>query len=322
MISVVALLAAAAAAQPAAPERAAPLPEATPLALEVQVTPEEVTLGQHLAVRVAVEHDARDVYTLPGFDPSPLAVPPGAAPPRMRREELPGRARTIFELTLVDLATLEPRLPDLTLRATGPQGERSLTIRGRALKFRSLVQEEGAPSPDQAHHGPKPPVPVMVRSLLWLWILAGTAALGGCFLFLHQFLKRKEPTKEKLLPSLEVDDEALVRLAALKAAAPWTRGEGRSAIFRLSEILRAYLGARLAFTALDLTSEEFLAELRHRRLIGLDLAELAEEVRWEDLVKFAKVEPTAQECLRGIARVESVVQKTRRLRSVEPGAAA
>jgi len=40
----------------------------------MRVDPEEVTLGEHIAVRIAVEHDAREVYALPVFDPAPLAV--------------------------------------------------------------------------------------------------------------------------------------------------------------------------------------------------------------------------------------------------------
>jgi hypothetical protein len=38
------------------------LPEAAPLSLNVEVAPEEVTLGEPIEVRIAVEHDARDVY--------------------------------------------------------------------------------------------------------------------------------------------------------------------------------------------------------------------------------------------------------------------
>src|SRR5919204_338236 len=111
------------------------------------------------------------------------------------------------------------------------------------------------------------------------------------------------------------------RPAARRRDAPWARGQGRAAIFALSEIVRGYLGARLHFNALDLTSEEFVAELRRRRLIGLDLASLIEEVRWEDLVKFAKLEPTAEECARGIDLAESLIRHTRPLRSI-PGKAA
>ncbi|MFN2548257.1 MAG: hypothetical protein ABR567_12550 [Myxococcales bacterium] len=300
---------------------AAALPEATPLALDVQVAPEEVTLGEHVTVRIAVDHDARDVYSLPGFDPAPLAVPQGAPPIEVHREELSGHARTTFELTLADYGTVEPRVPDLTLHVTGPDGERVVNIRGRPLKFRSLVQEGGQPA-DRAHHGPKPPVPVMVRSFLWVWILVGLAALVGLLAFRKYLAKRKFLPKEQELPKVEADHLALQQLTALETDAPWKRGEGRAAIFRLSEIVRGYLGVRLEFNALDLTSEEFLEILHKRRLMGLDLAELETEVRWEDLVKFAKLEPTADECLRGIRRAESMVRHTRPMRALGPGVAA
>jgi hypothetical protein len=291
------------------------LPEAQPFALEVHTAPVEVSLGEHVAVSIAVEHDARDVYTLPGFDPTPLAVPQGAPQPRMRREELAsGRVRTVFELVLADYATLEPRLPDMTLLVSGPEGPRQVSLRGRPLKFRSLVQEEGQGAADRAHHGPKPPVPVMVRSLLWLWLLLGLLAAAAAAALLLRYRRRPRlPAPETLLA---FDDQALERLVALRNDAPWKRGEGRAAIFVLSEIVRGYLGERLQFGALDLTSEEFLAELHHRRLIGLDLAELTEEVRWEDLVKFAKLEPTEDECLRALSRAESMIRHTRPQRAV------
>src|SRR5207237_7342744 len=75
---------------------AAPVGEATPFALELRVEPEEVTLGEHVSVRIAVEHDARDVYSLEAVDPAPLAVPPGTPPPHSRREQpASGEARPV-----------------------------------------------------------------------------------------------------------------------------------------------------------------------------------------------------------------------------------
>jgi hypothetical protein len=310
MIAAVALLLAAGA-----------LPEASPLALEVHADPEEVTLGEHIAVRIAVEHDARDVYSLPAFDPAPLATPPGAPAPASRREELgSGKARTTFELTLADYGTVEPRLPDLTLAVSGPDGARQVSIRGRPLKFRSLVQEEGQDTPERSHHGPKPPVPAYVPSFLWAWLL-GALVLAVVLFVLWRRWRRARASRIEVVPEPAFDDVALERLGTLRTQAPWARGAGRAAIFTLSEIVRGYLGARLQFNALDLTSEEFIAELRRRRLIGLDLAELIEEVRWEDLVKFAKVEPSAEECLRGLDRAESLIRHTRPLRAIQGKAA-
>ena len=301
---------------------AAALPEAAPLALDLRVDPEEVTLGEHIAVRIAIEHEARDVYALPVFDPAPLAVPPGASQPRSRREELGrGKARTVFELTLADYQTLEPRVPDLVLAVSGADGPRQLHVRGRPLKLRSLVQEEGQDSAERAHHGPKPPVPVIVRSFLWVWLLGALALAVALFLLRGRLaaLWRRPGLEERT--ERFYDEVALEGLQALRSEAAWTYGRGRAAIFALSEIVRAYLGDRLQFNALDLTSEEFIAQLHRRRLIGLDLASLMEEVRWEDLVKFAKLEPTAEECLRGIDIAESLIRHTRPLRAVEGKAA-
>jgi hypothetical protein len=151
----------------------------------------------------------------------------------------------------------------------------------------------------------------LVRSFLWLFILLGLAAALAAVLLIRRLRKKRQEGEERAAAPLDPDEEALQRLAALRAAAPWKRGEGRAAIFAVSEIVRGYLGERLRFNALDLTSEEFLEQLHRRRLLGLDLPELIEEVRWEDLVKFAKLEPSAEECLRAIACSESIVHHTR-----------
>ena len=292
------------------------IPEASPLSLDVAVSPEEITLGQPLEVRIAVEHDARDVYSRPAFDPAPLSWAPGTQGPRSQREDLRGgKARTTIELSLADYATLEPRVADVTLAVSGPDGARQLAIRGRPLKLRSLVQEEGQASQERAHHGPKPPVPVLVRSYLWVWLLLAVALVALAVILLRRFQRRKRARGEPA-PEVFADEVALEKLAALRADRPWARGEGRAAIFELSAIVRAYLGDRLRFNAPDLTSEEFLAELHRRRLIGLDLAALIEQVRWEDLVKFAKVQPSEAECLAAIDLAESLVRHTRPLRAV------
>ncbi|HXN82620.1 MAG TPA: hypothetical protein VN883_09070, partial [Myxococcales bacterium] len=100
---------------------------------------------------------------------------------------------------------------------------------------------------------------------------------------------------------------------------PWKRGDGRSAVFELSETLRGYLGRRLGFEALDLTSDELLRELRGRSLPGLDLAALGDELAWEDLVKFAKADAQASECLSAIDLAEAVVRRTAKAPPPAPG---
>jgi hypothetical protein len=148
------------------------------------------------------------------------------------------------------------------------------------------------------------------------------AALVALAFAIRWWRKREKVVLAKLVPEVPYDDLALQQLTRLRQQKPWERGAGRAAIFELSEIVRGYLGARLAFNALDLTSEELVCELKGRRLMGLDLSSLVEEVRWEDLVKFARLEPTSEECVRALERAESIIRHTRPLRSIPAPASA
>jgi len=97
----------------------------------------------------------------------------------------------------------------------------------------------------------------------------------------------------------------------LKRRAPWERGLGRAAVFELSEIVREYLGKRLQFPALDLTTDEVVDELKRRRILGLDLPALRDDFAWQDLVKFAKAEPLPEDCVHAIDRAASLVDRAR-----------
>jgi hypothetical protein len=265
------------------------------------------SLGEPFTLRIEVLHDAADAIAIP--EPLQLAPLTLRAPPETVREGVPEGARTVFTLQVANLSSLEPRVPDIALTVQGPAGPRSLNVPGRKLELRSLVAEEGAPDPAHAHRGPKPPLPVLVRSFLWAGLLAGLLLLAAAaFALARLWRRRKARTVELRQPSIE--EIALARLSALRSREPWRRGDGRSAVFELSETLRGYLGRRLGFDALDLTSEELLRELRGRPLPGLDLTALGDELAWEDLVKFAKADAPASECLSAIDLAEAVVRRT------------
>ena len=297
------------AASPGAPDggsaRIPALPEAHPLQVRTEAKPAgDITLGEPVTWTIAIDHDARDTYSLPGqIDASPLLL---VGAPVSQRKDAAGLTTTTIRVTFADYKSLEPRIPDLVLLVQGPSGERGLTVPGRALPFRSLLASEGQDSQEHAHHGPKPPVAVMVRSLLWLWLSLGIAATVLLAVLLQRLIARRRKQEDAPAPEVPADQEALQRLAALKAQPP-----GRGAIFTLSEIVRGYLGRRLAFNALDLTSDELLARLQLRKLPGLDLRAFEEDVRWQDLVKFAKVEPLPEEFRRSIAQAEELVRRTR-----------
>jgi len=301
----------AAAEQPAAGAPAA-LPEAKPL--RSSATPSgsgTYSLGEPFTVEIAVDHAAQDTYSFP--------AKPALAGLTLRGEVTTARAATAegaqtkFVLQLVNFSTLTPEVPPFTLLVNGPQGPRVFTVPGRKLALRSLVSQEGEGSFEHAHHGPKPPVRVAVRSLLWLGLLFGLAALAAAAVLVRRELLRRR-ARALFVPVVRIsaDEEAIARLAALSRRAPWKSGLGRQAIFEVSEIVRGYLGKRLEFDALDLTSDELKTKLEARPLPGLELPAYFESSRWDDLVKFAKLEPTPAECEAAVERALTLVTRTRK----------
>jgi hypothetical protein len=309
---IAALLAAAASAAQPSPAPAT----AHPFTVAVKVDKDEVTLGEPFVVTVRVEHPPLDVYALP----DPLSVEPLGlrGPPSATRVAKGDRAETTFELPLVNVKTLDPRLPALRLRVDGPEGARELEVPETPIRMRSLVAEEHAADAAHAHHGPKPPVPVLVRSFLWAWIAGALALIVAAVFVIREIRRRRALRPTPALPPPSAEEEAMARLVALKQRRPWARGLGRAAVFELSEIMRAYLGRRLQFPALDLTTEELLAELQARRPFALDLADLSRDLSWQDLVKFAKAEPAPHECEAAIDRAASLIDRTRTAASIAP----
>lgn len=300
-----------AATAPAAPSAAA-LPEAHPF--RSSSTPSgagEYTLGEPFTLEIAVDHPAEDTYSFPDKAQLPGFTLRGEVT-TTRLANAQG-AETRFVLPLVIVGTLTPEIPPLTLLVHGPQGARSFAVPAKKLKLRSLVAAEGEASMEHAHHGPKPPVPVLVRSFLWAWVLLGVALAGLAF-FLWRRRQARLRAAAALVPAVVIspDEEAIGRLAALSRRAPWKQGLGRATIFEVSEIVRGYLGRRLSFDALDLTTDELIGQLRERALPGLELPAFIEASRWDDLVKFAKLEPTDLECADAIERGLTLVTRTRR----------
>ena len=306
------LLAQATVPSPAADAGTAALPEATPFALKGTLDHTPVTLGEPFSLRLEVRHEAADAYALPANLGETLAkgfvVLRGE--PAIVREPAADGAKTTFTLPLVINGSLKPELPEFKLLVQGPAGPRQCTVPGQKVELESLVEREGQPNAEHAHHGPKPPEPVFVRSWLWAFLLLAFAAVVAAAVGLRRWRERRRALAALPPPPPTPHEEAFRRLKALRLRAPWSRGEGRAAIFELSEIVRHYLGERFGFTAIDLTSEELVRDLRRRGVAGIDLVDFAERLEWEDLVKFARLEPAAQECLEAIDRAGSLVEAT------------
>jgi hypothetical protein len=298
-----------------APDAGPTLAEAAPFSVSAGVAPVKVTLGQPFDYTITIRHDPADAYSLPA-DPAAPFLKAGIDPrgePQVARTATAGEASTVFTLPLAVTGTVKPELPTLTLHVQGPLGPRLYTVAGQKVEFESLVDQEGAGPADHAHHGPKAPEPVWQRSWLWAGLLAVIAAVVAGLVALRKLRQKQAEIAALPPPPPTPHDVAFGRLKALRLRAPWQSGAGRAAIFELSEIVRVYLGERLQFGAIDLTSDELLRELKAREAAGvqgLELAQLERQLQWEDLVKFARMEPAGEECLAAIDAASALVERT------------
>jgi hypothetical protein len=79
---------------------------------------------------------------------------------------------------------------------------------------------------------------------------------------------------------------------------------------RVNDAVREYLGARFGFDGLESTTRETLAALRRVPNFVLPLPEVAAFLQECDLVKFADVTPSLEECERALVDAERVVRAT------------
>jgi hypothetical protein len=80
--------------------------------------------------------------------------------------------------------------------------------------------------------------------------------------------------------------------------------------FAVSEVVREYLGRRLAFDALELTSSELLAAMDARAEVLAVRGELAAWLAACDLVKYAGVAAARDEGLALLERAVGIVEST------------
>ena len=91
-------------------------------------------------------------------------------------------------------------------------------------------------------------------------------------------------------------------------------GDLRPFYFALSEAIREYLGGRFGFDSLEMTTEELMVAMRHVPLTstrGVLGSEIEGWLSACDLVKFAKVSPSAEQARGALETAIRMVEATR-----------
>lgn len=159
------------------------------------------------------------------------------------------------------------------------------------------------------------PMPVIQRDYLLVYIAGGllAAAIGAVIaLVVRRRLKNRKPAAPAIppRPAHEVAMEKLDRLGALLAEG----GDLRPFYFQLSEAIREYLGGRFGFDSLEMTTEELVLRIRRVPLEssrGVVASEIEGWLSACDLVKFAKVSPSAEQARGALETAIRMVEATR-----------
>jgi hypothetical protein len=221
-----------------------------------------------------------------------------------------GKMRREFRVFVAAYEPGELTLPAIEVTYIGKSGEvLSTQTQPIEIKIASLIANEPEPTlKDNA-----PPVPVLQQDLLLVYIAAGLAAagLGAVVTLLVRRRLRARASWRPEPPPRPAHELALERLDRLGAGGFAEDGDHRPFYFSVSEVIRDYLGGRFGFDSLEMTTEELVEELRRRAPRELVLGEVEGWLTSCDLVKFAKISPSATEARGALETAIRIVESTR-----------
>lgn len=158
----------------------------------------------------------------------------------------------------------------------------------------------------------KPPV-LVPMDFSWWWValgLVGLIILVGIIWFFMKQLKRMR--KANVPPPLSPWEMAFKRLADLKAENLPQSGRIKEYYSRLSDIIRRYIEDRFSIKAPEMTTEEFLFQLRNSAVLGDQQKGLLREfLNGCDLVKFARFQASVFQMENEFVFVQKFVDQTR-----------
>ena len=232
-----------------------------------------------------------------------------------------GRLRHEFTLTIAAYEPGEKEIPAIEVTYLGKNGDvRTARTQPVPVKVTSLIANEPEPALKEAAN----PVVVMEENWLLIYLAAGllAAALGALVTWLVVRRLRARIAARPGPPPRPAHEIALEKLDRLGQYGFLEDADNRPFYFAVSEVIREYLGARFGFDSLELTTDELIDVLKRSAGRELILGEITGWLAACDLVKFAKISPSAAEARGTLETALRIVTSTRPRTEAppEPGA--
>lgn len=283
------------------------LPAAHVPQVQVEVKPQDpVTIGQpvHVILRATVPQGDRVTLpeqSFPGFELHET---------QQDSSQQAGQQTYTFSLSLLGFEAGTFTLDSIQLRvvtADGQVGEE--TVEPLTLTVQSLLANE----PNAKLRPASAPVTVIEDDYTLAYVGLGLLAallIAGLTLLLQRYLRRRQVAEAPPPPPRPPWEVAVEQLSALRVRkqAMLDRGQAVEFVDAVSDVVRAYLGARFGFAGLDTTTAELLDYLRLGRVASGLQEETRAYLRRCDLVKFAKMEPDKDEVDLIFAKAQDIVQ--------------
>jgi len=278
-----------------------------PLSVDRQVIPQTVRLGDPFVYRITVHHAAKERWEL--RTPRDLGGYELIEQSRTRSDGKTESTTTyLLKMALFELGAQV--LPTLTFDVVDPTGSGIARIDGPDIEAKSSLPKDadqlGAKLADI-----KPNEDVPVRSWRLLWWIAGALAVAALVWLGVRAWRNRPRRSAPVAPPLPLEERTLQALSALEAEGLPERGLQREFHFRLNGVVRAYLGERFWFDALECTSGELLREVEKRALPGVNHDALREFVDQCDVARYARGEVPVPACARALGFARALVEATR-----------
>jgi len=264
-----------------------------PLRVQSRVTPSQARLGEPFVVEIVITHERTQRYELPA--PGDLDAFEYVSQQR-ERVDGPDSSTTTFKVTLQGFELGKQRTPTLQFELADPAGTVPMPVSGTDVE---IVSSLPADSKDTGadYYDVRKPEELPVRSWRLVYALLVALLVGLLAYAVMRYLNRPKVVaaapEKPLEPAHVRARQALDALAKQNLPA---RGRVKEHYFRLSEIIRGYLGELYAFDALESTTPELLEALRTRNTPGLPMEALVDFANQSDFVRYAKQEPGPDEC--------------------------